>query len=78
MSQSSVEGLTIKKVRRMTKDEAAHEGWEGSPHYKSSAILELDDGTLLYASQDDEGNGPGTLFGRKNGESDFALIIVKE
>lgn len=53
-------GCTIKQVRRMTKEELDHEGWGGRP---SPMVLVLDNDTLLFASRDDEGNGPGTLFG---------------
>jgi hypothetical protein len=28
-----------------------------------ATVLVLDDGTILYPSRDDEGNGPGALFG---------------
>jgi len=35
------------------------EGWD----YGTTVIV-FADGTKIYASQDDEGNGPGTMFGR--------------
>jgi len=55
-------GRTIKAVRPMTRQELAAEGW--GPERHPPAVLELDDGTRLYASRDPEGNGPGCLFGR--------------
>jgi hypothetical protein len=55
-----VTGRRIVQVRRMTDDEASNEGWS-----QSTTVLVLEDGTLLYASRDDEGNGPGVLFGIK-------------
>lgn len=30
--------------------------------YRASLVITLDDGTSIYPSQDDEGNGPGSLF----------------
>ena len=48
----------IVKVRWMTMSEQAATGWDGD----RAIILELDDGTLVYPSRDDEGNGPGALF----------------
>jgi len=64
---SSLIGRTIKNIRPMTADEAEREDWtfrrNGAP-----AVIELDDGTLLYPSRDDEGNGPGALFGYEKGK----------
>lgn len=56
-------GQKITEVRAMTSTEAAREGWEfqgGQP----PAVLVLENGLLLYPAQDQEGNGPGVLFGR--------------
>lgn len=50
-------GRTIKKVRYMSEKEATEMGWSGR-----AIIIELNDGTELMASQDDEGNGPGAIF----------------
>ena len=54
-------GKTIVKVRPMTQKEATEEGFE-SP--QGTAVLELSDGSTIFASQDEEGNGPGALFHR--------------
>lgn len=53
-----LEGRKIVEVRPMTAKEVAREGWD-SP----ATVLVLDDGSLLYASRDEEGNGSGALFG---------------
>lgn len=53
-----IKGRTIVEVRHMTQEEVETEGWE-----RPALALVLDDGTVIYPSQDDEGNGPGTLFG---------------
>ena len=53
-------GKKIKNVRNLTKKEIEAEGW-----YNGTTAIELEDGTLLYASQDDEGNGAGAMFGKK-------------
>lgn len=57
-------GLRIANVRPMTLAEMDAEGW--SPGYMSSTpmVFVLSDGTLIYASRDSEGNGPGVLFGK--------------
>jgi hypothetical protein len=62
---NSIVGRTIVKVRKMTKKEAEQEGWL----YKNTIVLELDDGTLIYPSGDEEGNHPGALFGIQNGKA---------
>ena len=71
-------GRTIEEVRPLTAHELAAEGWadwleSGAP------VLVLDDGTRLYPSRDDEGNGPGALFGH-DGTNAFRVLIktVKE
>lgn len=60
-------GKRIKEVRRLTDKELDSEGWD-----TPCLVLVLEDNTLLYPSMDEEGNGPGVLFGRK-GERSFGL-----
>lgn len=50
-------GRKIISARYMTKDEAKGFGWHTRP-----LVLLLDDGTSIFASSDDEGNGAGALF----------------
>lgn len=69
VGRMNLEGLTIKKVRLMTKREMEKEGWEDHP---PCTVLELDGGVKLYASRDDEGNGPRAMFG-SNGLVAFAV-----
>jgi len=49
----------IKAIRPMTAKEMRKEYWTGN----RPTVIELTDGTLFYASQDEEGNGPGCMFG---------------
>jgi|19_taG_2_1085344.scaffolds.fasta_scaffold15125_2 hypothetical protein len=58
MSNAWPTGLTIKHVRLLTDEETAREDWRSS-----TAALVMSDGSLLYASQDPEGNDAGALFG---------------
>jgi hypothetical protein len=44
-------------VKYISKSEAKSLGW-----YGRSLSITLDSGLVVYASQDDEGNGPGALF----------------
>jgi hypothetical protein len=67
---SELIGRKIVEFRRMTKEEAEEEGWDDrGAHGGPIPVLVLDDGTLLYPSQDEEGNGPGILFGVHNGKT---------
>jgi len=66
---SEIEGQTVKRVRPMTRAEMVNEGWE-----ESGMVIVLNNGTLLYASRDDEGNGPGTIFGTRKDGGGFALV----
>jgi len=59
----SIAGRKIVSIRDMNDIEMAREGWDSK-----ATVLELDDGTLLYPSCDEEGNGAGALFGHKNGQ----------
>jgi len=57
-------GQTIMEVREMTDEEMEFEAWEEDIHGKPLCLV-LDNGSILYASADEEGNHPGALFGRK-------------
>jgi hypothetical protein len=61
-AQDPVIGQTIVAVRAMTKKEQQEEGWDEDCHGPATVIV-LSNSTRIYASQDDEGNGPGALFG---------------
>ncbi len=63
-------GETILQVRTMTDREMKNEGWERM-HWESlnPICLVLSDSSIIYPSQDPEGNGPGMFFGIVNGEN---------
>ena len=50
-------GKTIVRVRYITENEMRDLYWD-----RAGVVFELNDGTIVYPSQDDEGNGPGALF----------------
>ena len=61
-------GKKIVCIRPMTKKERDAEGWDNDG--SATSVIELDNGTLIYPSSDDEGNGAGTLFGKdKDGKT---------
>ena len=55
-------GSVIKKYRRMTFAELEAEGW--TDRTNAAMAIEFTNGLIIYASKDDEGNGPGVLFAR--------------
>jgi hypothetical protein len=50
-------GKTITAVRYLSDEERDDLGW-----HNRSVVIVLSDGTMLYPSRDDEGNGAGALF----------------
>ena len=61
-------GKKIVGIRYQTKKEMEDEYWD-----KRSVVIELDDGSLLYPSQDEEGNGAGEIFMKKKDKSYYVL-----
>ena len=53
-------GRIVKEVRVMTLEEKELEGWNDR---SDVVVIVFDNGAKVYASQDEEGNGPGALFG---------------
>ncbi len=53
-------GARVVEMRRLSARELAREGWPADDHVLA---LVFDNGLVVYASRDDEGNGPGSLFG---------------
>lgn len=47
----------IVDVRYLTEEEVDSLGWD-----QKCVVMVLDDGNMIYPSQDDEGNGAGSLF----------------
>lgn len=66
-------GRKIVDVINLNKQIIKDEGWENTP-YPCIGLL-LDDGNIIYPSQDSEGNGPGALFG-KNVKEDVSFFIM--
>jgi hypothetical protein len=50
-------GLKVVDVRYMLDEEMDEIGWT-----QKSIVIHFDDGTIIYCSQDDEGNNAGALF----------------
>ena len=62
----------IVAVRYMTKEEAEDVGWNCRP-----VVMLLDNETILFCSADEEGNGPGVIFGAtKNNAEELTFPIL--
>lgn len=65
----------IIEVRQMTEEEVEYEGWPGAG---DDTVLVLDDDTRVFASRDEEGNGPGVLFVRGKEQTIYSKYIFFE
>ena len=72
MSAGWPAGRTIVRSRAMKPEEMGAYGWDGHP----PVVLELDDGSRIFPSCDDEGNQPGTLF-TIDGRGEHGGLVVK-
>lgn len=67
-------GQKIIQIRSMSPAEMRLEGWEEDAHGRPP-VLVLSNGVKIYPSRDEEGNGPGGLFGRKGDEAFFVSWV---
>jgi hypothetical protein len=74
MKRDNLVGRTIQRVRLMTAGELARYGWQG----EMSVCLELDDGSVVYSSRDEEGNGPGCLLQRVNNKEHYIAVCERK
>lgn len=61
----------IVQVRYMTNEEQKAFSWSNK-----AVVLQLEDGTLVFPSMDDEGNNAGALHYIKDGEPDFCIPVI--
>lgn len=73
-----MDGRRIRRVRLMAPEELMEEGWS---HTATVPCIEMEDGSILYASCDEEGNGPGAIFGQvvdEHGKMISIMLVCKE
>lgn len=73
-TQVALVGCRIVEVRSMRKRELETEGW---PPDETVPVLVLDNGAILFPSRDEEGNGPGALFGAAARKQGFRVFAPK-
>jgi hypothetical protein len=71
LAKKTVLGKKVISVRYMSKQESCDLGWNYRP-----IILEFDDGTYLFPSMDEEGNGAGCLLGGNYNNPEITLRIT--
>lgn len=59
-----LKGKTIKSVRYLVDEELEMLGWTNR-----ALVITFTDGSYIFPSQDEEGNGPGALFTSDDGEA---------
>lgn len=70
-AQKLLVGRRITEVRYLSNEESQALGW-----YGRSVVLMLDNGALFFPSADDEGNGPGALFGQGADGAEITLPVL--
>lgn len=70
-AKSVLLGRKIIGVSYMNNDEQ-----EATGFFHKALVIQLDNGTLLYPSADDEGNDAGAIHYQKEGDDDYILPVI--
>lgn len=65
-------GRKIVSIRYMSDEEKDNMMWNNR-----AIIIKLDNGTVLYPSQDDEGNDAGSIFYQSENELDGVIPVMR-
>jgi len=68
-SAKALIGKKLVDMRQQTETEMELEGWD-----HPATVLVFEDGTKLYASRDEEGNGAGAMFGVTKQGLEIAIL----
>ncbi len=71
LGETHLLGKKIAQVRYMSETEAENLNWKFRP-----IVIQLNDGTLIFPSRDDEGNDAGALFGSTPNGEDLTFPVV--
>lgn len=72
--ENTLVGATLVKIRPLTQMEIGAYGWDD----KFVTALEFDNGDVVFASRDDEGNGAGTLFCFNKDRGEYSSLHITE
>ncbi len=64
-------GRKVIDVRYLEEEEMEVMGWS-----TSSLVITFDDGTMVFPSMDDEGNGAGAIFGQTEKGEDLTFPVL--
>jgi len=64
-------GRKIIGTRYMSNKEVEQLGW-----YSAALVIMLDNDTVIYPSQDDEGNNAGAIFGNTKDGKEITLPVI--
>ena len=70
-AQKHLLGKTISQVRMLTQPEVDNLRWPSG-----TLVIQLNDGTLLFPSADDEMNGPGALAGQSAQGKELLFPVI--
>jgi len=71
-ANKALAGKRIVGARYMTEEEVKAMGWG-----QSVLVIQLDDGSILYPSMDDEGNDGGSMFGQTKGGEELGFPVIR-
>jgi hypothetical protein len=72
-AEKHLKGKKIVAVRYMTEQEKEDHMW-----YYRGLVIQLDDGSLIYPSADDEGNDAGAIFGQTNKGEHLLFPVMRD
>lgn len=71
-AQEAFVGKRVSRVRYLSDTEMRALGW-----VESVLVLEFEDGTLIFPSRDDEGNGGGAMFGQGPSNEELLFPVIR-
>ena len=71
LAKKNLVGRKIVSVRYLSDEELETLDW-----YDKAIVIQLDDGSIIFPSRDDEGNGAGALFGQNEAGESIDLPVI--
>ena len=70
-AEKKLVGKKIVGVRYMSDEEAIGMDWNEKP-----LVIQFNDGSIIFSSKDDEGNGGGALFGNTHDQKEMSFPVL--
>lgn len=68
----NLKGKVVQSVRYLSKEEQEEMDW-----YNRPIVISFTDGTIIFPSQDDEGNDGGALFGQSSKGEELTFPVLR-